>query len=137
MNDSVKALLLLAAMVGGVYYLSKEQDEDESNDDFKILPKPRPKRKNYIKGGKGDNLRVKDVSKRELKRGIEVELEHTKSRKIAKEIAMDHLTEIPDYYTRLKKMEKEGEAKWKKREKKLNESLKDYIGDLLRMNLND
>jgi hypothetical protein len=100
-----------------------------------------------IKGGKADKLTKDDIAKKfgvtvakinkELEMGIEVELEHTKSRKIAKEIAMDHLTEIPDYYTRLKKMEKEGEAKWKKREKKLNESLKDYIGDLLRMNLND
>jgi hypothetical protein len=28
---------------------------------------------------------------------------------IAKEIAMDHLAEFPDYYTRLDKMEKEAE----------------------------
>lgn len=41
----------------------------------------------------------------ELAMGVEVELEHTKSRKVAREIALDHLNELPDYYTRLKKME--------------------------------
>ena len=41
--------------------------------------------------------------------GIEVELEHTKDRKLAEKIAMDHLLEYPDYYTRLAKMEKEAE----------------------------
>jgi len=67
--------------------------------------------------------------------GIKVELEHTNSKKLAKEIAMDHLAEIPDYYARLKKMEKEGESKRKKREKKIDESVKDYITDLVRINL--
>ncbi len=42
----------------------------------------------------------------QLKLGINVETEHTKSKKKAKEIALDHLQEIPDYYSRLKKMEK-------------------------------
>lgn len=39
--------------------------------------------------------------------GIEVEYEHTPDKSISKQIAMDHLVEIPDYYTRLKKMESE------------------------------
>lgn len=43
----------------------------------------------------------------QLKMGIEVEMEHTTSRKIAEKIAKDHLAEIPDYYTRLAKMEQE------------------------------
>lgn len=43
----------------------------------------------------------------QLKKGIEVEFEHTKSKLVAKLIAKDHLSEIPDYYTRLDKMEKE------------------------------
>lgn len=100
-----------------------------------------------IKGGKADKITKEDIAKKfgvtvdninkELEMGVEVELEHTKSRRLAKEIAMDHLTEIPDYYTRLKKMEKQGESKWKKREKKLDESLRDYICDLIRINLNN
>jgi len=39
--------------------------------------------------------------------GIKVELEHTTNKQIAKKIALDHLSEIPDYYTRLAKMEAE------------------------------
>jgi len=46
-----------------------------------------------------------DVDKQELLMGIKVEYEHTTSRQIAMRIALDHLTEIPDYYTRLEKME--------------------------------
>lgn len=47
----------------------------------------------------------------ELKRGIEVEYEHTKSILVAKLIAKDHLAEIPDYYTRLDKMEQQAGVK--------------------------
>lgn len=46
---------------------------------------------------------------KQLKIGIDTELEHTDSKESAKEsakeIAKDHLSELPDYYTRLKKME--------------------------------
>jgi hypothetical protein len=73
--------------------------------------------KNYLKGGKADKLSVADIAKKhdisidkieaQIEMGKKVELEHVKNEKLAKEIAMDHLEEIPDYYTRLKKMEKE------------------------------
>lgn len=43
--------------------------------------------------------------KRQLKMGIKVEKEHTDSTSIAKQIAKAHLIEMPDYYTRLKRME--------------------------------
>lgn len=43
----------------------------------------------------------------QIEKGIEIEKEHTASEKEARKIAMDHLVEIPDYYTRLIKMEKE------------------------------
>jgi hypothetical protein len=43
--------------------------------------------------------------KRQLKMGIPIEHEHTKDRDLAMDIALQHLDEIPDYYTRLKKME--------------------------------
>ena len=46
----------------------------------------------------------------EMKMGIEIEMEHTSNATLAKRIAMDHLAEIPDYYTRLKKMESEAEG---------------------------
>lgn len=41
----------------------------------------------------------------ELKKGIEVELEHTNYRAIATIIAKHHLAEDPNYYTKLKKVE--------------------------------
>jgi hypothetical protein len=53
--------------------------------------------------------REEDVDPKELAMGIEVEYEHTSNREVAKRIALVHLKEFPDYYTRLKKMEKEGE----------------------------
>lgn len=48
----------------------------------------------------------------ELKMGIEVEYEHTTNPIISRKIAMDHLVEIPDYYTRLKRLEDEAEDYW-------------------------
>jgi hypothetical protein len=39
--------------------------------------------------------------------GIKVEMEHTTCPTISEKIAWDHLAEIPDYYTRLEKMEKD------------------------------
>lgn len=93
-------------------------------------------RTNKMQGGRGDDLEVKDVDKGELTIGVGIELEHMADNKnISKEnikefvenlynktnkeienkeilersldIAMDHLAEIPDYYTRLTKMEQE------------------------------
>lgn len=42
---------------------------------------------------------------KQLDQGIRVEKEHTADEKIAMEIALDHLNELPDYYTRLNRME--------------------------------
>lgn len=47
-----------------------------------------------------------DQIARELNQGIQVELEHTSNKNAAKQIALNHLAELPDYYTRLAKMEK-------------------------------
>jgi hypothetical protein len=40
-------------------------------------------------------------------KGIHVELEHTKDIETAKEIAMDHLAEDPEYYEKLSQVHKE------------------------------
>jgi len=45
--------------------------------------------------------------KAELRMGLEIEKEHTEDFVQRKSYALDHLEEIPDYYTRLTKMEKE------------------------------
>jgi|JI10StandDraft_1071094.scaffolds.fasta_scaffold22059_12 hypothetical protein len=50
------------------------------------------------------------VDMNELRMGIEVEQEHTGDMREAGKIAMDHLREFPDYYTRLTKMEARAKA---------------------------
>jgi len=47
------------------------------------------------------------VDSKQLEMGIKVEMEHTSNPLIAERIALDHLAEIDDYYTRLAKMEKD------------------------------
>lgn len=68
------------------------------------------KSKEYIKGGLGDGTKNSDFSKRQMKMGAKVEMEHTTNPKIAQEIAHDHLLEHPDYYTQLKIAEKKMRA---------------------------
>mgnify|MGYP001043974500 CR=1 FL=1 len=41
----------------------------------------------------------------ELKKGVKVEMEHTPDKMTAMEIALDHLNEMPDYYSKLNDME--------------------------------
>lgn len=64
-----------------------------------------------IAGGKGDNLSPSQVDKGELKKGIAVEMEHTKDPSIAEEIALDHLAEDTHYYTHLAAIHKENPIK--------------------------
>ena len=40
------------------------------------------------------------ISKKELKLGTKIEMEHTRSKRIAKKIACDHLREFPKYYSK-------------------------------------
>ena len=42
---------------------------------------------------------------KQLRQGIKVEMEHTSDKKVAREIALDHLNEDPDYYIDLAKAE--------------------------------
>lgn len=69
-----------------------------------------------LPGGLGDDATIselankfsvsKDDIRKQLEMGVKVEMEHTTDPDIAREIAMDHLTEAPDYYTKLAEMEK-------------------------------
>jgi len=67
---------------------------------------------NFLRGGymidKGFDIST--VNQNELNLGIKVEYEHAADEAIAKKIAMDHLADLPDYYTRLQKMLAEGHA---------------------------
>jgi len=71
--------------------------------------------KDKISGGLGDGMSLSDIAdkhdvphqqiKAEFKKGIKVEMEHTSDPSVAAEIALDHLVEDPEYYTKLNKME--------------------------------
>jgi hypothetical protein len=97
---------------------------------------------NKIKGGKADNLTIKDIAKKfdvsvkdvksQIKKGKKIESEHTSDEEKQTEIAMDHVSEFPDYYDRIDKMEKAALKYWK--EKETNES-KVLIKKLLREEL--
>lgn len=101
-QDEVKILKAVNMFIGGQISKQVLSDIVKAN-------------KDKIKGGIGDNKTVKDIAKKhkvseehiqsQLKMGIDVEMEHTKDKKKAKEIAMDHLMESPDYYTKLAEME--------------------------------
>ena len=82
--------------------------------------KKKIKEQESIKGGLASGKTLKDLAKMhsdgdetkmykhlegQLKQGIKVEMEHTDEISKAKEIAMDHLYEDPDYYTKLEKVE--------------------------------
>lgn len=68
-----------------------------------------------IEGGTGDDSTLEGLAKKhkvkiediidQLMMGIEIELEHTTELDLAMEIAMDHLSEDPKYYSMLKKVE--------------------------------
>ena len=82
---------------------------------------------------KKHRLEVSFIQK-QLDMGEPIEHEHTKNHEMARDIALQHLDEIPDYYTRLKKMESNAEKKHKnfkdvKEETKSgDEGLHDWFG---------
>jgi len=58
-----------------------------------------------IPGGLADGKSPADFDPQAIAKGIKVELEHTDDKDMAREIAMDHLTEDPKYYEKLERME--------------------------------
>jgi len=68
-------------------------------------PRPNPPYRERLPGGLASGLSPKDFDPIALRKGTEVELEHTGDRAIAREIAMDHLTEDPRYYEKLEMIE--------------------------------
>lgn len=59
--------------------------------------------KSFIKAGKSieKNFKEEAADPKQLEIGIEVEMEHTTNRIISKKIALDHLSEQADYYSKL------------------------------------
>lgn len=65
-----------------------------------------------LRGGRsGDpGFDINSVDPDELQMGIEVESEHIDDPSIQKKIALDHLAEMPDYYSQLSQMENGGQG---------------------------
>lgn len=66
---------------------------------------PAVRTKDAIPGGLAEGRSLEDFDPEQLEAGVKVELEHSGGVALAREIAMDHLTEDPDYYRKLAKME--------------------------------
>ena len=81
--------------------LDGEYFEESTVEEEKLLDKPTPSLKDLAK--KHDRS-LADMGS-QLAKGIKAEKEHTTDMLVAKEIALDHLSELPDYYDRLEKME--------------------------------
>lgn len=79
-----------------------------------IFNKLKNLKEDIIPGGVSDGKRLIDIAKKhkvslqnitaEFKKGVTIELEHTTNKKIAGEIAIDHLFEDPKYYTKLRSL---------------------------------
>jgi hypothetical protein len=76
---------------------------------------------------KKHRLEVAFIQK-QLEMGEPIEHEHTQDHDLAKNIALQHLDEIPDYYTRLKKMEADAKKHHKKFKDVTEEGLRDWFG---------
>ena len=63
----------------------------------------------YVDGMEPAEKKEDEGIDEELKKGIEVEMEHTEDPEEAKKIAMDRIEEDPEYYSKLEGME-EGET---------------------------
>jgi len=71
-----------------------------------------------IPGGLAKGMSLSDIAKHhklplkplqsKLEQGIKTEMEHTTDKAVAREIAMDHIYEDPNYYSKLKQIETEG-----------------------------
>jgi hypothetical protein len=87
----------------------------------KLLDKPTPSIKQL---SKKHNVDKEDIIS-QVKKGVKVELEHTNDPKIALEIALDHINELPDYYDRLETVEEnfaDGKKKGKSRPGRVKKS---------------
>ncbi len=71
-------------------------------DEIDLIGKPTPSFQQVLKK---HGVPYNDLAN-QLRKGIKIEQEHTGDLNLAKEIALDHLDEFPDYYDRLEKAEK-------------------------------
>lgn len=106
--DAVFALLI----AGGLVLAQRREDGGENT------WRPRS-----LRGGRSRGTDLRTLNQRQLEAGTLVELEHVRARgrpsaddlAVARTIAADHLVEYPDYYVRLRRMEREAGLAQRKR----------------------
>ena len=80
----------------------KEEIEESEVRDIKLYDLA----KQHAKSDSTEKIsKIYNILKRQLKKGMKVEMEHEMGLKKAKKIAMDHLKEDPKYYDKLEKIE--------------------------------
>lgn len=67
-----------------------------------------------MSGGEADDKEPRDFDEKALAKGRDEEREHTDSKQVATEIAMDHLSEDPDYYEKLERIDTKTAFAWSK-----------------------
>jgi hypothetical protein len=70
------------------------------------LPGDISRQREILPGGRADYVPDSAFNPRALREGTQHEMEHTRNRRVAREIAKDHLLEDPQYYRKLKRMER-------------------------------
>ena len=75
--------------------------------------------KTAMRYGKKQKINFRKVCPKAYTYGMNVELEHTKSKAKAAQIVLDHLKEYPDYYERLYYMELQADKDWKGKDKNI------------------
>jgi hypothetical protein len=107
-------------------YLSENQSIESNTMENEIMPEKKVFTKEQaLELGEGLGIDWSRFDVEQFRTGLDVELEHgscdpltnvtdNDPRTTAK-IALAHLSEFPDYYTRLERMEQEAEAYWERR----------------------
>lgn len=110
MNNTYEHKLLSSVPVSRASSLPTKQSALISIPELKESKKPRQP-DDILPGGLADNKTDADFDPATLTAGRQVEKEHTSSGPLANEIARDHLTEDPEYYEKLKKVEEKSAEK--------------------------
>ena len=89
----------------------KKMKENITEAERTLIARLKDLARKHVKGDSKDVNRKEKIQKmfdmlvKQLHKGTKVEMEHDMGKEEAQKIALDHLEEFPDYYTRLKKAE--------------------------------
>jgi len=102
LDDAFKSIKLNQSTMDFGGKLKSKFKEDKN---YEITDKEFEKLFKKEMGKKQSTTKITPEISKKLEKGIKVELEHTKNKQIARKIALDHLSEDPNYYDKLEKIE--------------------------------